>query len=166
MNSTELTQNSDPLNTTLLPLPNVNTPLPRLQRQNSVQFNTESVIVNNSTPTTLTNNQNIQITPQQLINLVRQLNSQNTQQTTNAPTPYYLHVASTQTPSPIVCQNRRVMCFYLGGSVPMQNSLRLFHGTDPTYTTEDFLMVITAKMVMTAQPEQTDSPYHEELILI
>ena len=36
INSTELSQNSDPLNTTIPPLPNVNTPLPRLNRQNTV----------------------------------------------------------------------------------------------------------------------------------
>ena len=40
MNSTELKQNSNPFNTTIPPLPNVNTPLPRLHRQNSVHFNT------------------------------------------------------------------------------------------------------------------------------
>ena len=43
---------------------------------------------------------------------------------------------------------------YLGGSVPMQQALRPFDGTDPTYTTEDFLNAITAKMVKTAVPEQ------------
>ena len=77
VNLTELTETSDPLNTTLPKLPNVNTPLPRLQRQNSVHFNTEHVVLNNSTAPTITNNQNIQITQQQLVNLVRQLNSQN-----------------------------------------------------------------------------------------
>ena len=35
-------------------------------------------------------NQNIQITRQQLETIVRQFNSQNSQQTTNGPTPYYL----------------------------------------------------------------------------
>ena len=55
----------------------MNTPLPRLQRQSSVHFNTERVILNKSTQPTLRNNQNIQITPQQLVNLVRQPNSQN-----------------------------------------------------------------------------------------
>ena len=54
---------------------------------------------------------------------------------------------------------------YLGGSVPMQESVRPFDGTDPTYTTEDFLNTITANMVMTAGPEQTDSPFHETWIL-
>ena len=54
---------------------------------------------------------------------------------------------------------------YLGGSVPMQQSLRQLDGTDPTYTTEDFLNAITANMVMTARPEQTDSPFHEAWIL-
>ena len=50
---------------------------------------------------------------------------------------------------------------YLGGSVPIQQSLGPFDGTDPTYTTEDFLNAITANMVMTAVPEQTDSLFHE-----
>ena len=45
---------------------------------------------------------------------------------------------------------------YLGGSVPMQQSLRPFDGTETTYTREDFLNAITANMVMTAGPEQTD----------
>ena len=73
--STELTQNSDPLNTTLSTLPSINTPSPRLQRQNSVHFNTELAILNKSLQPPLANNQNIQITPQQLVKLVRQLNS-------------------------------------------------------------------------------------------
>ena len=47
----------------------------------------------------------------------------------------------------------------------MQQSLRPFDGTDSTYTTEDFLNAITANMLMTAGPEQTDSPYHEAWIL-
>ena len=47
----------------------------------------------------------------------------------------------------------------------MQQSLRACDGTDPTYTTEDFLNAITANMVMTAKLEQTDSPYHEAWIL-
>ena len=46
----------------------------------------------------------------------------------------------------------------------MQQSLRTFDGTDPTYTTEDSLNAITANMVMTAGPEQTDSPYHKTWI--
>ena len=49
VNSTELTQNSDILNTTLPTLPNVNTPLPRLQRQNSVHFHTGPDILKNAT---------------------------------------------------------------------------------------------------------------------
>ena len=49
MNTTELTQNSDPLNTTQPKLFNAN-------------------ILNNSTQPTLTTNQNIQITPQQFVN--------------------------------------------------------------------------------------------------
>ena len=96
---------------------------------------------------------------------MRQLNPQNTQQNTNAPTPYYLQAASTQAPSPIVRKNTPVMYPYLGGSVPMQQILRPFDGTDPTYTTEDFLNAITANIVMTAGPEQTDSPFHEAWIL-
>ena len=47
----------------------------------------------------------------------------------------------------------------------MQQSLRTFDGTDPNYTTEDFFNTITANMVMTAGPEQNDSPYHEAWIL-
>ena len=54
---------------------------------------------------------------------------------------------------------------YLGGSVPTQKSLRQFDGTDPTCTTEDFLNAITANVVLTAGPEQTDSPHHEAWIL-
>ena len=95
VNSTEWTQKSDPLNTTLPTLPNMNAPLPRLHRQNWVHFNTETIILYYSTQPTLTTNQNIQITPEQFVDNVRQLNSQSTQQTTNAPTPYYLQAAST-----------------------------------------------------------------------
>ena len=47
----------------------------------------------------------------------------------------------------------------------MQQSLRPFIGTDPTYTPVDFLNAITANMVMTAGPEQTDSTYNEAWIL-
>ena len=75
VNSTELTQNSDPINTTPATLPNVNTPLSRLHRQNSVHFNTEPIILKNSTLPKQVTNQNIQITPQQLVNIDRQLNS-------------------------------------------------------------------------------------------
>ena len=99
------------------------------------------------------------------MNLLRQLNSQNNQQPTKAPTPYYLQAASTQKLSPVVRRNTEVMYPYLGGSVPMQQSLRPFDGTDPTYTTEDFLNAIRANMVKTGGPEQTDSPYHEAWIL-
>ena len=50
--------------------------------------------------------------------------------------------------------------------MPMQQSLRPFDGTDPTYTTEDFLKAVRANMVKSARPaEQTDSPVHEILIL-
>ena len=150
VNSTELRQNSDPLNTIRSTLPNVYTPLPRLLRQNSVHFNTEPVILNISQQPTLANNQNLHITQQQLVNLVRQPNSHNTQQTTNAPTSYYLQAASTQTPSPAVYRNTQMTYFYLGDSVPMQQLLRPFDGTDPSYTTEYFLNAITVNMVMTA----------------
>ena len=74
VNSTELTQNSDFINTTLPPLPNINTPLPRLQRQISVQLKIESVFLNTSTQPILRNNQNIPFT-QQFINFVRNINS-------------------------------------------------------------------------------------------
>ena len=47
----------------------------------------------------------------------------------------------------------------------MQRSLIPFDDTDPFYTTENFLNAITANMVMTAGPEQIDSPYHESWIL-
>ena len=148
-----MTQNSNPLNTTIPPLPNINTPLPRLHRQNSVHFKTQTIILNNSTQPTQGTNQNIQITPKQLVNIVRQINSQNTRQSTNVPTPYYLQAASTQTPSPVVRRNTQMMYPFLGGSVPMQQSLRPLDGTDPIYTTEDFLNANTAKMVRTVGPD-------------
>ena len=122
VNSTELRQNSDPLNRTIPPIPNVNTPLPRIHRQNSVHFNTVPIILNNSTQPTQGTNQSIQITPQQLVIIVRQINSQSTQQSTNAQTLYYLQAASTQTPSPVVRRNSQMMYPYLGGSIPMQQS--------------------------------------------
>ena len=165
VNSNKLAHNSDPLNSTPPTLPNTNTPLPHRQRQKLVQFNTEHVLLNNSTQSTPTTGHNIQITPKKLVNLVRQLNSQNNQQSTKAHTPYYLQAASTKTLSPVVRRNTQLMYPYLGGSVPIQHSLRPCDGTDPTYTTEDFLNAITANMVMTAGPEQTDSPYHEAWIL-
>ena len=120
VNSTELTKNSDPINTTLPTLPNVNTPRPRLHRQNSVLFNTEPIILCHSTQPTPTNNQNVQITQQQLGNIVRQINSQITQQNSKAPTPYYLKAASAQMPSPVLHRNAHMIYPYLGGSVPMQ----------------------------------------------
>ena len=83
VNSTEWTQNSKLLNTTIPKLPNVNTHLPRLHRQNSVHFKTEPIILNNSAQPTQGTTQNIQITPQQLVNIVRQINSQSAQQSTN-----------------------------------------------------------------------------------
>ena len=132
MISTKLAQNSDLLNTTLPLLPNINKTLARFQRQNSVHVNTEPDILNTSSQPASKNNQNIHLTPQQLINFVRKFKSQNTQQTTNAPTPYYLQAASTQTPSEIVRRNAQMIYLYLGGSVPMQQSLRTFDVTDPT----------------------------------
>ena len=60
-----------------------------LQRQKSVRFNTEPVILNTSTQSAASKNQNIQITLQQLVKIVRQFNSQTTQQTRNAPIPYF-----------------------------------------------------------------------------
>ena len=54
---------------------------------------------------------------------------------------------------------------YLGGSVPIQQSLRPCDGTEPNYTTEDFSNAITSNMVMTAGPEQTLSAFHEAWIL-
>ena len=39
----------------------------------------------------------------------------------------------------------------------MQQSLKPFDGTDPTYTIEYFLNSITTNLVMTAGPVQTDS---------
>ena len=165
MNSTELTENSDPLNTTILILPNINTTLPCLHRQNSVHFITGPIVLSNSTQSTQGTNQNIQITPKQLVNVFRPLNSQNAQQITNAPTPYYLQAASTQTLSSVVRRNTQMMYPYLGSSVPMQHFLRPFDGTDLTYTTEDFLNSITANMLMTARPKQVDSPFHEAWIL-
>ena len=86
VNSTDLTQNSYLLNTTLPTLPNVNLPLQRLHRQNSVHYNSEPIILINSTQPTPATNQNFQTTPQQLVNIDRQINSQSTQQIKNAPT--------------------------------------------------------------------------------
>ena len=63
VNSSELTQKSNPLGTTIPPFPNINTPSPRLHRQNSVHFNTQHVTLNNSTQPRQGANQNIQITP-------------------------------------------------------------------------------------------------------
>ena len=165
VNSTELAQSSNPINTTIPILPNVNTPLPSLHRQNSVHFNTEPIIFNNSTQPTDGTNQNIQITLQQSINIVRRIISQSAQRSTNAPTPYYLQAAATQTPSHVVRRNTQMMYPYLGGSVPTQQPLRQFDDTDRTYTTEDFSSAITANMAMTAGPEQTDSPFHDAWIL-
>ena len=91
------------------------------------------------------------------MNLVRQNNSQNNQQPTNAPT-HCLQEPSTQTPSPVVRRNAQMMNLFLGGSVHMQQSQRPFDGTDPTYTTEDFLNAITANMVMTAGND-TNGPH-------
>ena len=48
-------------------------------------------------------------------------------------------------------------------SVPVQQ--RLFDGIDPTYTTVDFFKTITANMIMTAEPQQIESPYHEVMTI-
>ena len=50
---------------------------------------------------------------------------------------------------------------YLGGSVVIQQSLRVFDGTDARYTSEDFPNAIIENIVTTAGPEKTDSPFHE-----
>ena len=113
-------------------IPNLNTPSPPLHRQNSVHFKTEPMILNFSTQPTQGSTQNIQSTPQQLVNFVIQINSQSAQQSTNATTPYYLQAASTQTLSPVVRRYTKMMYPYLDATVPMQQSLRLFDGTDPT----------------------------------
>ena len=55
---------------------------------------------------------------------------------------------------------------YLCGSVPMQQYLRPFDGTDPIYTTEGFLNAITVNRVMTAGPEESHPPFHEAWILL
>ena len=72
---------------------------------------------------------------------------------------------STQTLSPVVRRNTQMMYPFLGGSVPIKQSLRPFDGTYSTYTTEDLLKAFPSNMVMTAGPEQTDSPIHEAWIL-
>ena len=94
-------KNLNHLNTFPPTLPSVNTPLSCLQWQSSVHFKTEQVILNRSTKQSSTNNQNIQLTPQQLVNIVR-----------------------------------------------------------PTYTKQGFLDAIKKK-VMTAGPDQVDSPHHD-----
>ena len=104
-----MTQNSDPLNKILPLLTNINTPLPRLQTPNSLHFSAELVIENTPTQPVSTNNKNIQLTTKQLVNFVRQINTPIIQQTTNAPTPYYLQAASTQTPSPAVRRNAQMI---------------------------------------------------------
>ena len=68
VNSNELTKNSNPLNTTIPQLPNGDTPLPRLHRQSSLHFNTQPIILNNSTHPTQGANENVPIAPQQLEN--------------------------------------------------------------------------------------------------
>ena len=65
INSSEITESSEQLNTNFPILPNVYTQIPRLRRQNSVHFNTERVISNTSAQHFSTKNQNIQLTPQQ-----------------------------------------------------------------------------------------------------
>ena len=70
-----------------------------------------------------------------------------------------------QTISSVVRRNTQMIYFILAGSEPMQQSIRLFDGTEPTYTTEDFLNAIKVSLLMTAGPEQADSPYNESWIL-
>ena len=43
----------------------------------------------------------------------------------------------------------------------MQEPLRPFDGTEPTYTTDEILNAMTANMVMVAETKQIDSPYYE-----
>ena len=74
LNSTELTQIPDPLNTTIPILPNINLLLRRLHSKSSVHLNTEPIMLNNSTQPSQGSNQNIQITPQRLVIIVRQFN--------------------------------------------------------------------------------------------
>ena len=88
-------------------------------------------------PTSITN-QYKQLTLQKLVNVNSQFNFKNNQQTTNAPTPYYIPAASTQTYSPLVRCNTQMTLPDLGESVPMQQSLRPIDGTDPTYITKNF----------------------------
>ena len=153
MNSIDLTQNSDPLDTILRPLIIINTALPRLKIQTSAHFNTKSVILNTSTQPTSAKNRNIELTPHQLVNFVRQFNSRNSQQATNVLTPFYLQAASTPTLLFVVRQNTQLIYLYLGCSVSMEQSLRPFNGNDLTYTT-DFSNAITANMVLTAGKNQ------------
>ena len=70
-------------------IPNINTPLPRLQRQISVYFETEPHILNTSSQLTSTNNQNIQLTPQQIVNIFEQFISKDNQKSKNTPTPIF-----------------------------------------------------------------------------
>ena len=165
MNPTELKKKFKPIKYNYTTITKSEHTFTTSTQTNSVHFNTEPIVLNNSTQPTQMTNQKIQITPRHLVNIVRQINSQSKQQSTNALTPYYLQAATTQTPSLVFCRNTQMMYPYLGSSVPMQQSLRLFDDTDPTYTTENFLNAITAKMLMTAGPEQTGSPFLEGWIL-
>ena len=66
-----------------------------------------------------------------------------------------------QTLSSVVRRNTKMKYFILAGSEPMQQSIRPFVGIEPTYTKEDFLNAIKLSLLMTAGPEQVDSPYNE-----
>ena len=78
------------------------------------------------------------MTPQQLVNSVKQMISQNIQSTTNSATPYHLRAASIQTPSNVVSRNSidvtlsRRLSNYATSLTPLD-------GTDPTNATEDLL---------------------------
>ena len=102
-NSTKLTQRSNLLNGTIPTLPNLNTHLTRLKRQNLVHLNTKRVILNTSIQQSSTNNKNKQLTQQQIVNFFRRFTSQNNHETTNTSTPYFLQATSTQPP----CHNSK-----------------------------------------------------------
>ena len=76
--------------------------------------------------------------------------------------PYCSQAAPTATPSPVI---RNAQMPYPRHSAPMQQPLQPFDGTDSTFTTENILNALLAIMVMTAGPEQVNSPRHETCIL-
>ena len=134
-------------NTTLPILPKVNTPLPKVQRQNLLHFKTgPKLLTCSNQPFQETQNyqQNIQMTAQRLVYLSRQLKTQSNQAVNNAPMPSFLQANSTPTTFPAVRRNSQMMYPHLRGSAPMQQLLRPFDGADQTYTTEDFSKIITA----------------------